>query len=77
MALKLYPNIPGVVSEVVEAQIQESYDLNKPKFLILGSYEKDKFEDGTPVVFFEPYFIPGEKILLGMFDTKTKLGATA
>jgi hypothetical protein len=74
MAAKLYPNIPGVTSELIEVQLKESYDLNKPKFLVIGTYEKDAFDDGTPIVFFEPYFIPSERLLHNMFDLGTKLG---
>jgi len=75
--LRLYPNLPGVVSSIsVETQVP-TFDDSKPKFLLLGWHSQDKFQDGTPIKFNEPYFVINDTMLSDMFGTTEKLGLHA
>lgn len=75
--LRLYPNLPGVVSSIsVETQVP-TFDDSKPKFLLLGWHSQDKFQDGTPIKFNEPYFVINDTMLSDMFETTEKLGLHA
>ena len=75
--LRLYPNLPGVVSLIsVETQLP-TFDDTMPKVLILGNHNEDQFTDGTPIFFNEPYFVISDTMLQGMFASESKLGAYA
>jgi len=75
--LRLYPNLPGVVSSIsVETQVP-TFDDSKPKFLLVGWHGQDKFQDGTPIKFNEPYYIINDTMLSDMFGTTEKLGLHA
>ncbi|HOJ94441.1 MAG TPA: hypothetical protein PK390_04320 [Fervidobacterium nodosum] len=61
--LRLYPNLPGVVSLIsVETQLP-TFDDTMPKVLILGNHNEDQFTDGTPIFFNEPYFVISDTML--------------
>ncbi len=75
--LRIYPNLPGVVSSISIETQTPVYDDSKPKFLLLGWYPNDQFADGTPIKFNEPYFIVNSTMLSDMFGTTEKLGLHA
>ncbi len=53
--MKVYPDIPGVSIELSDAQMPQSIPEGAPRVVGLGWSAKDKFSDGTPIHFNQPY----------------------
>lgn len=75
--LRIYPNLPGVISSISVETQTPVFDDSKPKFLLIGWYSKDAFADGTPIKFNEPYYAVNQTMLDSMFGTDEKLGLQA
>lgn len=72
--LRLYPNLPGVVTYISERTQKPELEDNKPKFLVLGWHDSDSFTDGTPILFNEPYYMPVSEMVPIMFGVSSPLG---
>ena len=74
MDRRIYPNLPGVTTYISEVTQEPQIPIMNPIFLIVGTHDKDKFDDGTPILFNEPYYLPVESMISQMFGSNSKLG---
>lgn len=74
MDRRIYPNLPGVTTYISEVTQEPQIPIMNPVFLIVGTHDKDQFDDGTPILFNEPYYLPVESMISQMFGASSKLG---
>lgn len=62
-----YPNLPGITTYIIDGGANVEVDETIPKQVVLGTVQADSFQDGTPILFNEPYLVPTTQALTSLF----------
>ncbi|WP_333642354.1 hypothetical protein, partial [Mesotoga prima] len=71
--MQKYPYLPGVEQYVTDGGTRVTINNALPAALIFGWTPQDKFADGTPILFNEPYPIPNSAFLATAFTMPSSL----